>query len=113
MLIQINTRGYGIGFDSCSEFPFIDGSIGRNIIIFGADMSSSEHVDNINKDILILDEGTTQGLDDITLTAEAIYPFTFTQPNKRFVLILHCNVSTGFLFVNATKYVNSKKKILK
>ena len=27
----------------------------------------------------------TQGLDDTTLTAEAMYPINFTQPNKRFV----------------------------
>ena len=38
--------GYGIGFDSYSEFLFTDGSYGKNIIIFGADMSSSAHFDN-------------------------------------------------------------------
>ena len=40
-------------------------------VIFGADMSSSMHIDNKNKDILILAEGPTQGLDDTALTAEA------------------------------------------
>ena len=30
--------GYGIGFDSCSEFLFRDGSYGKNVIIFGAHM---------------------------------------------------------------------------
>ena len=60
--------GYSIGFDSCSEFLFTNGSIGRNVIIFGADMSSFVHVDNKNKDILILGKGPTQGLDD------TIYP---------------------------------------
>ena len=38
--------------------------MGKNVIIFGADMSSSVHIDNRNKDILILSEGPTQGLDD-------------------------------------------------
>ena len=37
---------YGIGFDSRSEFSFSDGSMGKNIIIFGADMSLSVHIDN-------------------------------------------------------------------
>ena len=37
-------------------------------------MSSSLHLDNKRKNILILDEGETQGLDDATLTAEAKYP---------------------------------------
>ena len=49
--------GYGIGFDSRSEFLFTDGSYGKNVIIFGADMSSSVHVDNKGKDILILGKG--------------------------------------------------------
>ena len=48
--------------------------MGENVIIFGADMSSSVHVDNKGKDILILGEGLTQGLDDTTLTVEANIP---------------------------------------
>ena len=63
--------GYGIGFDSRSEFLLPDGTMGKNVIIFGAGMSSSVHIDNKEKDILILDEEPTQGLDDTTLTAEA------------------------------------------
>ena len=46
-------------------------------------MSSSVHVDNKNKDILILGKGTTQGLNDITLIAEAKYPIKFTKPRKK------------------------------
>ena len=41
--------GYGIGFDSRSEFSFTDGSMRKNVIIFGADMSSSVHIDSKNK----------------------------------------------------------------
>ena len=66
-------------------------------------MSSSVHVDNDGKDILILGEGPTQGLDDTTLTAKAKYPISFTQSGKRFVLSLHYNGSNSFLFVNAIK----------
>ena len=102
--------GYGRGFGSRSEFLFTDRSIGRNVIIFGADMSSSVHVDNKGKDILILGEGPTQGLDDTTLTAEAKYPINFTQSGKRFVLSLHYNGSNSFLFVNATKVYQFKAK---
>ena len=64
-------------FDSRSEFLFIDGSMGKNVIFFGADMSSSVHIDNEKRNILILDEGPTQGLDDTILTEEAIYPTNF------------------------------------
>ena len=63
--------------------------MGKNVIIFGADMNASVHIDNKGKDILILGEGPTQGLDDTILTAEAIYPINFTQPNKAFVSCLH------------------------
>ena len=35
---------------------------GKNVIIFGVDMSSSVHANNKNKDILILGKGQTQGL---------------------------------------------------
>ena len=66
-------------------------------------MSSSVHIDNKNKDILILGDGRTQGLYDDTLTAEVKYPINFTQPKKRFVLSLHYNGSNSFLFVNTTK----------
>ena len=41
--------GYSIGFDSRSEFLFTDGNYGKNVIIFGADMISSVHVDNKEK----------------------------------------------------------------
>ena len=54
-------------------------------------MSPLVHVDIKGKDILILGEGTTQGLDDTTLTAEAKYPVNFTQSGKRSVLSLHYN----------------------
>ena len=65
--------GYGIGFDSSSEFSFSDWGVGKNVIIFGADRSSSVHIDNKNKDILIHDEGTTQGLDDTSSRSEIYY----------------------------------------
>ena len=41
-------------------------------------MSSSEHVDNKKKNILILGQGTTQGLDGTRLTAEKMYSINVT-----------------------------------
>ena len=70
-------------------------------------MSSSVHYDNKRKETLILGEGPTQGLDDSTLTAGAIYHINFTQPNKRFVLRLAYNVSNSSFF-NATKIYQFK-----
>ena len=48
--------GYRIGFDSRSEFLFTDRSMEKNVIIFGAHMSSSVHIDNKNKVILVKDQ---------------------------------------------------------
>ena len=80
--------GSSIGLDSWSKFLFTDETHGKNVIIFGADMSWSVHVDNKGKDILILGEGPTQRSDDTTLAAEAKYPINFRQSGKRFVLSL-------------------------
>ena len=82
----------------------------RNVIIFGADLNSSVHICKRGKDILILGEGPTQGLDDTTLTAEAKYPIDFRQLGKQFVLSLNYNGSNSFLFVNATKVCQFKAK---
>ena len=86
--------------------------MGKNGIIFGADKSLSVHIDNKNKDISILGEGSTQELDDTPLTAEAKYLINFTQPRKRFVLSLHYRGSNSFLFVNGTKIYEFKAKKL-
>ena len=43
----------------------------KNVIIFGADMNLSVHIDNKNKYNVILDKGPTHRLVDTTLTAEA------------------------------------------
>ena len=70
--------GCGIGFDSRGEYSSLEGSLGKNVIILGVDMSSSAHIDKKRKDILILGKGPTQGLDGTTFTAEALYPSNFT-----------------------------------
>ena len=64
--------GYGIGFDRISSFSFPTGEFGQNVLIFGADMSSSIHIDNKKKDILVLGREPTQGLES-TLTANVFY----------------------------------------
>ena len=71
-------------------------------------MSLFVHIDNKNKDILILGERPTQGLDYTTLTAEEKFPINFTQPRKRFVLSPQYNGSNSFLFVNVTKIYQFK-----
>ena len=85
--------------------------MGKNVIIFGVDMSLSAHIDNKGKDILIL--GTTQKLNDTKLTAGAQYSINFSKSNRKFYLSLHYNGSNSFFLLILQKYINSKQNILK
>ena len=100
---------YGIGFDRRSSFSFPGGGFGQNVLIFGVDMSSSPHIDNKKKDLLVLGKGPTQGLES-TLTAEKIYSINFTLTKKRFCLSLHYNGANSYLFVNGTEIYKFKAK---
>ena len=46
---QYKYCGYGIGFDRKGEFLFSSNGFGRNVMIFGADMSSPVHANNKTK----------------------------------------------------------------
>ena len=72
-------------------------------------MSSSAHIDNKKKDILVLGKGPTQGLEH-TLTAEKMYSINFTEKNKKFCLSLHYNGANSYLFVNGTEIFKFKAK---
>ena len=72
-------------------------------------MSSSIHIDNKKKEILILGRGPTQGLKS-TLTAEKMYSINFTEKNKKFCLSLHYNGANSYLFVNGTEIHKFKAK---
>ena len=85
--------GYGIRFDRRSDFSFPSGGFGQNLLIFGADMSTSMHIDNKKKDILLLGRGPAQGLES-TLTAEKMYSINFT--------------GNSYLFVNGTEICKFK-----
>ena len=72
-------------------------------------MSSSAHIDNKKKDILVLEKGPTQGLEH-TLTAEKMYSINFTVTKKKFCLSLHYNGANSYLFVNGKEIVKFKAK---
>ena len=69
--------GYSIGFDRNTSFSF-GNEIGKYVIIFGVDTSSSTKIDNRKKDTLILGIGTTQELEH-TLSAAKMYSINFTK----------------------------------
>ena len=83
------------------EFP--GGGFGRNILIFGVDMSSSAQIENKKKDILVLGKGPTQGLEHM-LTVEKKYSINFTVMRKKFCLCLHCIEANSYLFLMVQKF---------
>ena len=65
--------GYGIGFDEKLFFSHPSGRTGRNVIIFGVDVSSSTKIDNKGKHISIVGLGPTFGLGEKALSAEKLF----------------------------------------
>ena len=76
-------------------------------------MSLSVHIDNKNKNILILNKGPTQGLYNTTLTREADDSINLSGSQKRFVYTFIITEATVFYSLIPQKYINSKQKTLK
>ena len=102
-----NYKVYGICFDERSQFGhaineggFAHTTNGRNVLIFGADMSFSVHATNRANHIYLMGDGLTQGINDTTIYVEKNYYRNFTDPGKKFVLSLHYNGDNSYLFVN-------------
>ena len=72
-------------------------------------MSSSAHIANKKKDILIPGKGPAQGL-EYTLTAEKLYSINFNVTKKKFRLSLRYNGANSYLFVNGTEIYKFKAK---
>ena len=102
-----NYKGYGICFDERSQFGHTiteDGRAhttnGRNVLIFGVDMSFSAHGTNRANHIYLMGDGLTQGINDTTLYVEKNYWRNFTDPGKKIIISLHYNGDESFFFVN-------------
>ena len=107
--LKITTySGYGMAFDS-NEVFLIQG-YGKNIIIFGADLSSSVHANNRTDKFLVLGKDFIQEINGTKIYAEKIYSTNFTVTNKKFCLSLHYNGDSSYLFVNGKDIINFKTK---
>ena len=81
-------QGCGIGFNERGRIFLLSNGcgFGKNVIIYGADMSSLVDIDDKKKDILILGKDLTDGLDDTALTAEKEQSIYFTEQRNKFCL---------------------------
>ena len=94
--------GYGIGFDTFGTFFSLgDKTFGRKVIIFNVDMSSSAHIDDKEKVIVILGESLTRGFDDTP------YPIFYLQ--KISLSVLYHGTSRYF-FLNGVEIIKFKSK---
>ena len=86
-------KGYGVCFDERSQFGHTitedsraHTTNGRNVSIFGVEMSFSIHATNRANSIYVMGDGLTQGIHDTTLYIEKNYWRNFTDPGKKFVI---------------------------
>ena len=99
-----------MGFDTRGIYLLPSGRFGRNVVIFGVHMSSSVHVVNKGKDILVPGKGPTQELGEDSLTSEKMFSVNFTDNGEKYFLSLHY-IGVIYLLM-AQKLLNLKQNIL-
>ena len=104
-------HGYGICFDTESDFTFSSITNGKKVITFGVDMSFSSHSTNKTQNICVLGKDFIQGINGTTIYAEDIYKHNFTAPDRKFVWSLHYNGYDSYLFVKEAKYLKFNSAI--
>ena len=112
-----NYKGHGLCFDEGGEFGHAvkQGNFNRvtnakNVIIFGVDMSSSVHATNRANSIYVMGKEFIQGINDTTIDAEKLFHNNFTEHGVKFVLSLHYNGDSSYLFANGRQELKFKAK---
>ena len=90
---KYNYKRYGICFDESKEFThvrkrgnFSDTTTGRNVIVFGVDMSFSKHANNKANNIYVMCKDYIQKINDTKIYAEKMYCRNFIDPGKKCLL---------------------------
>ena len=109
---KYNYKGYGKCFHEGGIFShrITEGgrthtTLGRNVLIFGADMSFSAHATNRTNNIYVMGDGLIQGINDTTIYVEKNYYRNFTDPGKKYVLS-----DNSYLFVIGRQELKFKAK---
>ena len=105
-----NYKGHGICFEERSQFghTITEGGLahtanGKNVLIFGVDMSFSVHATNRANNIYVMGDGLTQGIHNTTLYVEKNYWRNFTDPGKKFIISLHYNGDGSYFLLIVDK----------
>ena len=99
--------GYGIAFVGGDWWRF-NNDTARNVIIFGADNSSSSYVDNLKNKFLILGLAPTFGINGSFDESEKKFTINFTKVNTKFSLTLHYIGGNSYMFINAKEIIKFK-----
>ena len=91
-------------------FPIQVEEMAKNVIIFGADLSSSVHANNKVSNALVLGKSFIQRINGTTIYAEKMCSTNFTVGDKKFCLSLHYNGDNSYLFVNDKEIHQFKAK---
>ena len=102
---------YRIYFDGESSFSFGNRIDAKNLIIFGVNNSNSSQSTNKTQNIYVLGKDFFQGINNTIILAEKIYNTNFTQHSKKFVLSLHYNGDSSYLFVNGSPELKLKSSV--
>ena len=111
-ILKYKNSWCGIRFDSHGFFEYPSGETGRNVKIFGVDMSSFRKIDNRKEYILILGKGPTQGLEH-TLSAKKMCSIILLKIITNSVWARIILKQTFISSLMAWKFINLKQKILK
>ena len=112
-----NYTGYGLCFDEGGEFGhtvrqgnFNRVTISKNVIIFGANMSSSIYATNRANNIYVMGRELIQGISGTTIYVEKLFHNNFTEFGVKFVVSLHYNGDNSYLFANGRQELKFKAK---
>ena len=73
-------------------------------------MSFSSHSNDRANNIYILGKDFIQGINGTIIYAEKMYKTDFTEQDKKFVLSLHYNGDSSYLFINGLQQLKFKNK---
>ena len=92
------------------QFSFLTGEWGKIGVAFCVDDNSSRLTDNKKKDIQILGDKPTDGLNVTTTTKEVKYSVNITKSRKKTCLSLYYNAGSKFLAASGVKFYQFKAK---
>ena len=98
---------YKIAFDGANWLNY-DNDFAQNVVIFGADNSSSTHAENRINNFLLLGERSIYDVNERFGAPEKKFSINFNKAKTKFCLILHYNGVNSYFLVNGKEIYKFK-----